>query len=84
MAKDHGPTIKDDKRYEALRRDGYSKEAAARIANADHPESDRKGGKAPPYEEWTRDTLYSRAKELGIAGRSAMNKADLIKALRNH
>ena len=84
MAKDHGPTIKDDERYEALRRDGYSKESAARIANAGHPESDRKGGKAPPYDEWTRDELYGRAQELGIAGRSEMNKDELISALRNH
>ena len=32
MAKDHGPSVKDDERYEALRRDGASKEKAARIA----------------------------------------------------
>ena len=29
-----GPSVKDDKTYEALRRDGASKEKAARIANA--------------------------------------------------
>ena len=34
MAKDHGPQIKDDEQYEALRREGMSKEKAARIANA--------------------------------------------------
>src|SRR3546814_16458373 len=33
MAKEHGPQIKDDERYEALRREGASKEKAARIAN---------------------------------------------------
>src|SRR5688500_9739492 len=32
--KDHGPSIKDDKQYEALRDEGMSKEKAARIANA--------------------------------------------------
>jgi hypothetical protein len=32
-AKDHGPSIKDDEQYEALRREGMSKEKAARIAN---------------------------------------------------
>lgn len=84
MAKDHGPTIKDDERYEALRRDGFSKEAAARNANAEHPESDRKGGKAPPYDEWTREELYSRAQDIDIAGRSGMNKDELITVLRNH
>jgi hypothetical protein len=30
MAKDHGPQIKDDEQYEALRRQGASKEKAAR------------------------------------------------------
>jgi hypothetical protein len=34
MAKDHGSQIKDDEQYEALRREGASKEKAARIANA--------------------------------------------------
>ena len=29
---DHGPSIKDDEQYEALRDDGMSKEKAARIA----------------------------------------------------
>ncbi len=33
MARDHGPQIKDDEQYEALRRQGASKEKAARIAN---------------------------------------------------
>ena len=42
-----------------------------------------KGGKAPPYEEWTKDELYDRAQELGIDGRSKMDKDALIEALRN-
>ena len=33
MTKDHGPTIKDDKQYEGLRKKGMSKERAAKIAN---------------------------------------------------
>ena len=33
MAKDHGPSVKDDKQYEGLRKKGMSKERAARIAN---------------------------------------------------
>ncbi|AHJ88571.1 hypothetical protein Jolie1_071 [Mycobacterium phage Julie1] len=32
----HGPSVKKDNTYEALRRKGYSKEKAARIANAQH------------------------------------------------
>ena len=34
MAKDHGPSVKDDELYETLREEGDSKEKAARIANA--------------------------------------------------
>ncbi|OZC03937.1 DUF7218 family protein [Rubricoccus marinus] len=84
---DHGPQIKDDETYEALRADGASKEKAARIANAQanpdqHPSE--KGGHEPPYEQWAKDELYSRAQEVGIRGRSDMNKAELIEALRNH
>jgi hypothetical protein len=44
MAKDHGPSIKDDKQYEGLRKKGMSKQRAARIAN--DPSSSSKGGKA--------------------------------------
>ena len=33
MAKDHGPSVKDDKQYEGLRKKGMSKERAATIAN---------------------------------------------------
>jgi hypothetical protein len=33
MAKDHGPSVKNDKQYEGLRKKGMSKERAAKIAN---------------------------------------------------
>jgi Rho termination factor, N-terminal domain len=85
MAKDHGPSVKDDEQYEALRRQGESKEKAARIANAgDRSETGSKGGQSPPYEEWSVDDLRRRAAEIGIEGRSEMSKDELIQALRNH
>ena len=81
-------TIKDEKVYEALRDDGASKEKAARIANASANESrsevGRKGGKSGSYEDWTVEELQDRAREIGIDGRSSMNKDALIKALRHH
>jgi len=80
-------SIKDEETYKALREDGASKEKAARIANAkanDSQHPSQKGGKQPPYEDWTKDDLYDRAQELGIEGRSDMDKNALIKALRNH
>src|SRR3546814_6232833 len=83
MAKDHDPGIKDDERYEALRRQGASKEKAARIANTDPSKAGKRGGSAPRYDEWSRDDLYHRAAEIGIENRSKMNKQQLIDALRN-
>ena len=87
MVKNHGPQIKDDKTYEKLRDKGASKEKAARIANAkanpsQHPS--KKGGQTAKYEDWTVDNLQRRASEIGIEGRSGMNKHELIRALRNH
>ena len=81
MAKDHGPSIKNDDQYEALVDDGMSKEKAARIANS--PGASERGGESPPYEEWTKDELYDRAQELDIDGRSDMTKDQLIEALRS-
>ncbi len=85
MTKDHGKMVKDDETYEALRKEGHSKSKAAAIANAqanDEMEPSRKGGKAPPYEDWTKEELMDRAQELDIEGRSKMDKSELIAALR--
>jgi hypothetical protein len=88
MAKNHGPSVKDDAQYEALRKEGASKEKAARIANASANTSrssvGRKGGKSGSYEDWSKSDLYDKAKQVGIEGRSKMSKSDLVSALRNH
>jgi len=78
-----GPSIKNDEQYEALREKGMSKEKAARIANSDSSSS-KKGGKAARYEEWTKAELYDKAKQVGLEGRSTMDKDALIAALRDH
>ncbi|MBY8829726.1 DUF7218 family protein [Hephaestia mangrovi] len=81
MAKNHGSQIKDDKLYEDLRKEGNSKEKAARIANA-------KAGHSLDHdsthlENRTKDELYDEAKKIGIEGRSEMSKDELIDAIRH-
>lgn len=80
--------IKDEKTYRKLRGQGESKEKAARIANATAASSPskvgRKGGKSGSYDDWSKQDLVQRAREIGIKGRSKMSKAELVKALRDH
>lgn len=86
MTKDHGKSVKNDDVYEALREDGASKSKAAAIANAQADSSrspSKKGGKAKPYEERTKDDLLALARSRDIKGRSDMTKAELIDALRD-
>jgi hypothetical protein len=77
-------SIKDEEQYRALRREGASKEKAARIANTSRKTAAERGGASPPYDEWSKDELYERAREIEIDGRSKMDKGQLISALRNH
>ena len=82
MGSKHGPSIKNDEKYEALRDQGYSKSKSAAIANT--PDSGKKGGHAKAYEERSKKELYEQAKDLDIKGRSSMSKSELIDALRNN
>ena len=83
-----GPSVKDDKVYEAIRDQGGSKEKAARIANASAARSrssvGKKGGESGSYQDWKVDDLRKRAKELGLSGYSGKNKSELVSMLRNH
>jgi hypothetical protein len=91
-------TAKDDRQYEHIRKQlrqkgksaAKAKEIAARTVNKQRriegrTPNKRTQGTGHPYrrlEERTREELYNRAKQLNIVGRSAMNKADLIAAIR--
>ncbi len=82
-----GPSVKDPELYEKLRDEGSSKQKSARIANAAANTSRRsvgkRGGKSPAYDDWTVVDLRKRAAQVGVEGRSKMDKQQLIKALRN-
>jgi hypothetical protein len=81
-------SLKKPEMYEELRKDGASKEKAARISNAAAAKGTssvgRKGGEAKDYDERTVAELRSRAKELGLHGYSDKTKSELVDMLRNH
>lgn len=81
-------SLKDPELYEELRKQGDSKEKAARISNAAAREGrsavGRRGGESGDYDDWTVDRLRKRAKELGITGYSDKRKSELISMLRDH
>jgi hypothetical protein len=74
------------------RSEDTAEEIAARTVNKQRRESGETSNKVTQgtgnpnqaLEGRTKQQLYNRAKELKIAGRSKMNKDELIDAIRNH
>lgn len=81
------PSIKNEKMYEDLRKEGNSKQKSARIANAAAARGKsavgKKGGKSGSYDDWNVADLKKRAKELGLSGYSSLSKDKLISKIRN-
>jgi hypothetical protein len=80
-------SIKNEKMYEDLRKEGNSKQKSARIANAAAASGKsavgKKGGKSGSYDDWTVADLKKRAKEIGLSGYSSLPKDKLISKIRN-
>ncbi|GJM37136.1 MAG: hypothetical protein DHS20C19_05030 [Acidimicrobiales bacterium] len=55
-------------------------ETAADAIEVIDPDDDASTG----YDRWTREELYEKAVELDISGRSSMDKAELLAAVRSH
>lgn len=89
---------KDERQYEDIKdsqqKRGASEERAEEIAARTVNKQRRKEGRTPnkttqgtgnpkqPLEERTKDELYELAAQRNVAGRSKMNKDELIKNLR--
>jgi hypothetical protein len=80
-------SIKNEKMYTDLRKEGNSKQKSARIANAAAARGKssvgKKGGKSGSYDDWTVTDLKKRAKEIGLSGYSKLSKDKLISKIRN-
>jgi hypothetical protein len=90
---------KDERQYEHVRESelerGASRDRAEEIAARTVNKQRRLEGRTPqkttqgtgnpnvPLEKRSRRELYNRAKEMGIEGRSALSKADLVHAIRS-
>ena len=87
MPQSRNNSLKDPELYEELRKDGNSKQKAARISNAAAARGrsavGRKGGTSGDYDDWTVADLRKRAKEIGLTGYSGKRKSELISSLRN-
>ena len=91
---------KDERKYEHIKESARdrgksskrAKEIAARTVNKGRREEGRTpnkttqgtGNPGNPLEDRTVQELRNRASELGIAGRSKMNKGELVRAIRHH
>lgn len=71
---------RNEQQYQSLLKEGFSTEKANGSVMSVTSEKD---GKTKPYNEWTKEELYQLARKVGIAGRSYMNKKNLVNSLRN-
>jgi hypothetical protein len=86
VAKKAGTGVKNKALYKRLRNLGVSAKESLRVANTSAKTSRKKasqrGAAVSSYDNLKVPELQRRAKKAGIKGRSAMNKKQLVKALR--
>jgi hypothetical protein len=80
MAANHGPSIKNDKQYEGLRKKGMSKERAAKIANT--PDASKQGGEQSGSDVRRHATSQGGIKAQKAAAGSRGGKEELVIALK--
>ena len=63
-----------------------SKEKPVRMPSSSHSSHSvkRSSGASSSFDGWSKEDLIKRARQLGISGRSSMNKSQLVIALRKH
>ncbi|WP_028046958.1 Rho termination factor [Cellulomonas sp. URHE0023] len=81
------PRMRDASVYEDLLGGSARQQKAARDAEAavstSRADASTTVGGSGPYEDWSVEELRHRAAELDIAGRSTMDKDELVAALRH-
>jgi hypothetical protein len=73
VAKVHGSSIKDDKKYEGLRKKGMSTERAAKIANT--PNASSEGSKSSSRSSSSSSSGRSTSQRKAAAGRKGGRKS---------
>lgn len=84
MAKTHGSSIKDGEQSEARPRQGMTEETTARMGNASRTDAENQGDSSYKDDEWDKDELHDRPRELDLEGQSDRCKQGLIDTLRAH
>ena len=81
-ARTSGKTVVGQTKAQGRRVAASAERETTRTLDAAIDAVDDSPGSGTPYEQWTRAELLERAKEIGVPGRSQLNKQELIDALR--
>ena len=81
-ARTSGKTVVGQTKAQGRRVAASAERETTRTLDAAIDAVDDSPGSSTPYEQWTRAELLERAKEVGVPGRSQLNKQELIAALR--